>query len=86
MTDKRFKYGSNERWECVLIDTLEKKEYDFCEVGKLCNRLWEQTQRFENHNKDLMEENEQLNLLNNYLTELLKDLNGVSIEIEKVKE
>ena len=60
MTDKRFKYGSNERWECVLIDTLEKKEYDFCEVGKLCNRLWEQTQRFENHNKDLMEENEQL--------------------------
>ena len=60
LTAKRFKYGSNERWECVLIDTLEKKEYDFCEVGKLCNRLWEQTQRFENHNKDLMEENKQL--------------------------
>lgn len=57
---KRFKYGSNERWECVLIDTLEKKEYDFYEVGKLCNKLWEQTQRFEKHNKDLMEENEQL--------------------------
>ena len=35
---------------------------------------------------ELHEENEQLNLLNNYLTELLKDLNGVSIEIEKVKE
>ncbi len=36
--------------------------------------------------KKLEEENEQLKLLNNYLTELLKDLNGVSIEIEKVME
>ena len=72
MTDKRFKYGSNERWECVLIDTLEKKEYDFCEVGKLCNRLWEQTQRFENHNKDLMEENEQLKQSNEDARHILK--------------
>ena len=34
----------------------------------------------------LEKENEQLKLLNNYLIELLRDLNGVSIEIEKVVE
>lgn len=35
---------------------------------------------------ELHEEKEQLKLFNNYLTELLNDLNGVSIEIEKVIE
>ena len=33
---------------------------------------------------NLHEENEQLKSFNKYLNELLKDLNGVSIEIEKV--
>ena len=35
---------------------------------------------------ELHEEKKQLKLFNNYLTELLNDLNGVSIEIEKVVE
>ena len=67
MTTNRFKYGSNERWECVLIDILEKKEYDFYEVGELCDRLWKQTQRFEKHNNDLTEKNEKLKKQIHYL-------------------
>ena len=46
-----------------FTDTLTKKTYYvdyFDEVVDLCNSLWEQTKRFEKHNKDLMEENEQL--------------------------
>ena len=35
---------------------------------------------------ELKQENEQLKSLNKYLIELLKDLNGVSIEIERVIE
>ena len=33
----------------------------------LMNKLWGQTQRFEKHNKDLMEENEQLKQRNEFL-------------------
>ena len=41
---------------------------------------------YQNRNQKLFDENEQLKSLNKYLTELLKDLNGVSIEIERVIE
>ena len=75
MTEKeRFMYGSNERWEPVLIDTLEKKEYDFYEVRELCSRLWKQTQRFEKHNKDLTEKNEQLSEENKRLVKMLDNV------------
>lgn len=46
-----------------FTDNLTKKTYYvdyFDEVIELCNSLWKQTQRFEKHNKDLMEENERL--------------------------
>lgn len=58
--NKRFTYGANERWEDVLIDNLEKKEYSLHFIDELCNRLWEQTKRFEKHNKDLSDENDRL--------------------------
>ena len=49
------------------------------------NKLLNQNQTVEYLN-NLCEENEQLKSLNKYLNELLKDLNGVSIEIERVIE
>ena len=64
MTEKRF---TDDGFEAIedqsFTDNLTKKTYYveyFDEVVDLCNSLWEQTKRFEKHNKNLMEENEQL--------------------------
>ena len=73
MTAKRF--TTDEGLENVLCWEINDKENEDMTCGECAKLL-----------NELHEENEQLNLLNNYLTELLKDLNGVSIEIEKVKE
>ena len=82
MTEKRFQVhkviGSFHEWS--IEDIIDDKVVFGCimhkyEADRLCELL-----------NELHEENEQLKLLNNYLTELLKDLNGVSIEIEKVVE
>ena len=60
----------------IVTDNMTGKEYK-CEM-----RIDDDLLKLLN---ELSNENEQLKSLNNYLTELLKDLNGVSIEIEKVK-
>ena len=61
--------------EDVLCWEINDKENDDMTCGECAKLL-----------NELTEENEQLKLLNNYLIELLRDLNGVSIEIEKVVE
>ena len=87
MTEKeRFMYGSNERWECVLIDTLEKKEYDFYEVRELCSRLWKQTQRFEKHNKDLTEENKELKQITRNLGDFRNFITERNVSNEKQRK
>lgn len=71
MTAKRFRSGlaKNEEFSDEIIDELTGKHYfdstkdDYVfseEIVDLLNKIWEQTQRFERYNKDLMEENEQL--------------------------
>ena len=47
----------------LVCENLDEFEPLLKEVINVCgemNKLWEQTQRFEDHNKRLMEENEQL--------------------------
>ena len=76
MTEKRFVSIADTDLEISIKDNLTKKypfslvcenldEFEplLNEVINICgemNKLWEQTQRFEDHNKRLMEENEQL--------------------------
>ena len=62
MTEKRFTTDNGSNEDVCLVDNLTKKEYEsnFNDIVDLMNNLWEQTQRFEKHNKYLMEEKEQL--------------------------
>ena len=71
MTGKRFRSGlaKNDEFSDEIIDELTGKHYfdstkdDYVfseEIVDLLNKIWEQTQRFEKHNKDLTEENEKL--------------------------
>ena len=71
MIAKRFRSGlaKNDEFSDEIIDELTGKHYfdstkdDYVfseEIVDLLNKIWEQTQRFEKHNKDLMDENEQL--------------------------
>ena len=59
---KRFTTDNGSNEDVCLVDNLTKKEYEsnFNDIVDLMNKNWEQTQRFEKHNKDLMEENEEL--------------------------
>ena len=70
MTAKRFMIAKNVilEYPYAIRDNIELLDQE--EVCDLLN--------------ELHEENEQLKSFNKYLNELLKDLNGVSIEIEKV--
>lgn len=45
---------------CENLDEFEPLLNNVINVCDEMNKLWEQTQRFEDHNKRLMEENEQL--------------------------
>lgn len=83
MTEKRFQVETDIGFEVSLKDNLTKKypfsivcesidDYEniineVMSCGALLNQLWEQTQRFEKHNKDLMEENEELKQQNKML-------------------
>ena len=62
MTKKRFTSDNGSNEDVCLVDNLTKKEYEsnFNDIVDLMNKLWGQTQRFERHNKDLMEEIGQL--------------------------
>ena len=62
MTAKRFTTDNGSNEDVCLVDNLTKKEYEsnFNDIVDLMNKIWEQTQRFEKHNKDLTEENEKL--------------------------
>ena len=45
----------------TLIDMVTRKTYDYVsDICPVCNNLWRQTKRFEKHNQELSEENEQL--------------------------
>lgn len=59
---KRFTTDNGSNEDVCLVDNLTKKEYEsnFNDIVDVMNNLWGQTQRFEKHNKYLMEENEQL--------------------------
>ena len=93
MTEKRFIDDGFEAIEDQsFTDILTKKTYYveyFDEVVDLCNSLWEQTKRFEKHNKDLMEENEQLKSIIDKLifdnTKMKKVLNSTKKENEQLK-
>ena len=93
MTEKRFIDDGFEAIEDQsFTDILTKKTYYveyFDEVVDLCNSLWEQTKRFEKHNKDLMEENEQLKSIIDKLifdnTKMKKVSNSTKKENEQLK-
>ena len=56
---KRFTTDNGSHEDVTLVDNLTKKEYtdNFDDVVELCNNLWNQTQRFEKHNQELIERN-----------------------------
>lgn len=102
MTEKRFvleeKIKENEPF-CyrIMRDILTSKIYDNTLKGMddiiiLCNNLWEQTQRFENHNQELEKENEQLKADNNRLVnetaKIITEHQGRVLDLidEKIKE
>ena len=62
MIGKRFTTDNGSNEDVCLVDNLTKKEYEsnFNDIVDLMNKIWEQTQRFEKHNKDLTEENKLL--------------------------
>lgn len=62
MTAKRFTTDNGSNEDVCLVDNLTKKEYEsnFNDIVDLMNKIWEQTQRFEKHNKDLTKENNEL--------------------------
>ena len=100
MTTKRFRSGlaKNDEFSDEIIDELTGKHYfdstkdDYVfseEIVDLLNKIWEQTQRFEKHNKDLTEENGQLRTKNNaYIQdiEVFKEENThLKLENEQLK-
>lgn len=59
----------------LVCENLDEFEPLLNEVINICgemNKLWEQTQRFEDHNKRLIEENEQLKKENELLKQDLE--------------
>ena len=77
---KRFTMDNGSNEDICLVDNLTKKEYEsnFGDIVDVMNSIWEQTQRFEKYNKELMEENEELKEQNE---KLKKELFEVSKEL-----
>ena len=89
MTEKRFDIETNERFEVSIKDNLTKKypfsvscesvdDYEniideAMSVGVLLNQLWEQTQRFEKHNKDLEKKYHELMEYKQYVLNYVKE-------------
>lgn len=68
---KRFTMDNGSNEDICLVDNLTKKEYEsnFGDIVDVMNSIWEQTQRFEKYNKELMEENEELKEAREYYQE-----------------
>lgn len=100
--NKRFVVIADTDLEISIKDNLTKRYpfSEFCddliqfnsllkEVTNVCdemNKRWEQTQRFENYNKRLVEENEQLKQKIKSITEILNEDIGYIDSFKKIEE
>ena len=76
MTRKRFTLTFDDK----IVDNLTNVTHDVhsgydvaLDLSNLLNKLWEQTNRFAQYNKELVEENEQLKKQSNSIYEIVKE-------------
>ena len=71
---------------CEEIDMQDSMISECLECSNILNQLWEQTQRFEKHNKDLTEENEQLKQINRNLGDFRNFITEQNVSNEKQRK